>query len=178
MSSSRRIYTAEDRAAVKLALEINKGNVKATARDTGVPYMTVSNWKKQWEKEGVPDVVGDALIPIAVDFANEGVTVRDAALLKIKELIPEATIKDLRSLATLVGILDDKVRLAQGLATSRKEEVHIVVDPEAVGRQIGQHIQSALESATKRAEDITDAEWTEQADESQRRLYALPSAAV
>lgn len=168
---SRRIYTAEDRANVKLALEINKGNIKATSRDTGVPYMTVKSWKDKWEEAGVPAVVSDALPLAAADFVEDGIQVRDAALLKIKELIPQARIQDLRSLATLVGILDDKVRLAQGLATSRSESVHIHVDPEEVGIQIGSHIRAALESASQRADEIIDVEATEQADEE----FALPA---
>jgi len=169
---ARRIYTAEDRAAVKLALEINKGNIKATHRDTGVPYMTVKSWKDKWEEAGVPAVVSDALPLLASNFVEEGIHVRDAALLKIKELIPNARIQDLRSLATLVGILDDKVRMAQGLATSRSEAVHIHVDPEEIGLQIGSHIRAALESASQRAEDIIDGEVVEQADEQDS--FALP----
>lgn len=173
---ARRIYSAEDRAAVRLALEINKGNIKATSRDTGVPYMTVKNWKDQWEEVGVPAVVQDVLPAVAVDFAHEGVQVRDTALLKIKELIPEATIKDLRSLATLVGILDDKVRLAQGLATSRREEIQVhVIDPEAVGHQIGAHIREALESAERRNQEIIDVELDEQAEDAV--VLALPTRA-
>ena len=167
---SRRIYTAEDRANVKLALEINKGNIKSTSRDTGVPYMTVKSWKDKWEKAGVPAVVSDALPSLAADFVDEAVQVRDVALLKIKELLPQARIQDLRSLATLIGILDDKVRLAQGLATSRSESVHIHVDPEEIGSQIGSHIRAALESASQRADEIIDVEAVEQADE-----FALPA---
>lgn len=167
---SRRIYTAEDRANVKLALEINKGNIKATHRDTGVPYMTIKSWKDRWEKEGVPATVSDALPLVTAEFVDEAVQVRDGALLKIKELLPQARIQDLRSLATLIGILDDKVRLAQGLATSRSEAVHIHVDPEEIGNQIGSHIRAALESAAQRADEIIDGEVVEQADEE----FALP----
>lgn len=151
----RRTYTDKDRAAVRLALEVNDGNVKRTARDTGVPYMTVSNWKAQWEKQGLPAPVAEILPTITVDFIEEGVQVRDIALVKIKELVPQATIKDLRSLATLVGILDDKIRLAQGLATSRSETVHVhEIDPESVGKQIGTYIGEALEAAQRRADVI------------------------
>jgi hypothetical protein len=169
---SRRAYTDEDRATVKLALEINKGNIKATHRDTGVPYMTIKAWKDKWEDEGVPAEVSDALPAIATDFVEEGVQVRDAALLKIKELIPKSRIQDLRSLATLVGILDDKVRLAQGLATSRSEAVHIHVDPEEIGNQIGSHIRAALESDSQRADEIIDVEAVEQAEDQDS--FALP----
>lgn len=162
---AKRSYSDKDRAAVKLALEINKGNIKATARDTGVPYMTVKSWKDKWEEVGVPAVVSDVLPALVTDFVDDAVQVRDMSLLKIKELLPQARIQDLRSLATLIGILDDKVRLAQGLATTRSESVHVHVDPETVGNQIGAHIRAALESATLRADEIIDAEVVEQEDD-------------
>ena len=162
---AKRSYSDKDRAAVKLALEINKGNIKSTARDTGVPYMTVKSWKDKWEQEGVPAVVSEALAPLAEGFVDEAVQVRDMSLLKIKELLPQARIQDLRSLATLIGILDDKVRLATGLATTRSESVHIHVDPEQIGNQIGAHIRASLESASVRADEIIDAEVVEQEDD-------------
>lgn len=162
---AKRSYTDEDRAAVRLALEVNKGNVKASSRDTGVPYMTVSNWKAQWAKEGTPPAVQEATIAVANDFVETGVRVRDYALRKIEELLPLATVKDLRSLSTLVGILDDKVRLAQGLATSRREDVVIHIDPEAIGAQIALAIGSTLDSARQRAELIEGTVIDESEDE-------------
>lgn len=172
---ARRTYTDKDRAAVRLALEINQGNIKRSSRDTGVPYMTVQNWKQQWEKEGLPTSVAEALPQAAIDFTTVGVEVRDYALVKIKELIPEATIKDLRSLATLVGILDDKVRLAQGLATSRSEQVHVhAIDPETVGKQIGSYIGAALEAAQHRA-DVIEGTVIEESDSKEQADSALLS---
>lgn len=173
--AKRRTYDDKDRARVLLALEINRGNIKATSRDTGVPYMTVKNWKDQAEKEGVPPAVREELPVVAVDFTNEAVAVRDAAITKIRDLIPQATIKDLRSLATLVGILDDKVRLAQGLATSRKEEVHVHLNPEVVGKEIGDYIREALDAAQSRHEDITDVEFEVVEEQAPAALLSLAS---
>ena len=52
----RATYTDADKAKVYVVLTTNDGNVKRTARETGVPENTVRRWKKWFEDNGPPNL--------------------------------------------------------------------------------------------------------------------------
>lgn len=135
------------------------GLVKRAAKETGVPEQTVRNWKRRWDVEGLPESIGKELdTKVLPDFVTQALRVRDLALTKIEEVIPEATIKNLPALGTIVGILEDKVRMAQGLATSRTEVTHSLPSPEEMRTLAQSYAQGAVSAALERDEAIIDAE--------------------
>jgi transposase-like protein len=167
--TSRRHYTEEDKAQVFAALTANDGNVKRTSRETEIPEQTVRDWKKLWERKGLPAAVEEALPTVIEDRVEEMLKVRDRALDIAYDRLndPKTTAKD----ATwIVGVLTDKIRLLRGEATSRTETVHTGPSPAEVGEALATALQQAFAAQEEREADIIDAEFTEQAP------VALPPA--
>lgn len=169
---SRATYTDADRAQVYVVLTTNDGNVKRTARDTGVPENTVRRWKREWEENGPPSTEA---VEVAVgEFLTEAVTVRDDALhvikLKLQLLKKDASKAKLAELTTVVGVLDDKITRASGLATSRTEHVHALPP--------GDQLVAPLLEAFKAVQQLTaqrEGEVIEDAEFSEVTRKALPS---
>lgn len=149
-----------------MSLAMSGGNVKRASRDTGVPEQTVRNWKRNWEANGgIPAEVAEKVEgELAPAFMDTAISVRDQALQKIAEFIPHTEPKDLDKLIKIVGILDDKVRLAAGLATQRKEVTHTLPSPEELRELAKSFAIGAVEAAALRDEAIIDAEVVEQAE--------------
>lgn len=159
---SKRQYTDEDKAAVFTQLTVNKGNVLRTSRETGVPQQTVRDWKKEWETRGVPAPVEEIAEEIAGEFVETALRVRDKALAQIELLIPDTRASDIQKLATIVGILEDKRRMAEGLATKRTEVTHTLPSPEEMRDLMSGFVSGAVEAARERDAVIIDAEVVEQ----------------
>lgn len=166
---ARRLYTDEERASVLVALTVNDGNVARSSRDTGVAESTVRDWKQQWDREGVPLELQTLADSIATGFVHDAERVRDKALKKLEDAIDAGEVKA-QNLITVVGVLEDKIRLGKGLATSRKETVHSLPDPQEVQQQLAGAVYAILDAAQKRELDIIDAEVVETSPE------ALPTA--
>jgi transposase-like protein len=163
-------YTDEQKAAVYMSLGISDGNVKRATRETGVPEQTVRNWKKSWAEKGPPEgVVTSAEDKVIPGFVEAAVSTRDAALMKIQEMLPQTTVKDLSNLIKVVGILDDKVRMALGLATQRVEHTSALPSPEEM-REIGREFAQGAIEASHTREAIIDAEIVEQAIPKRKAL--------
>lgn len=177
--ASKRIYTDADRARVKAVLDANDGNVKRTARETGLPVMTVRTWKQKWEREGLPAEVAAAL-PAAIEGEVEDLDrVRNKLLHIIEEKADRRDIST-RDAITGFGVLTDKSRLLQGKPTSRTEQSDAGSLPvDQVREMFAGFARGIVEAATQRDADISsateeepiDAEWTEQAP-----LALVPSA--
>jgi transposase-like protein len=148
---AKRTYTDADRAAVVLALQVNQGNVARTARDTGVSESTVRDWKRVWDKDGPPENVQAEAVEQAKEFVAELEEVRNKTLSLLRDKLDEVRPD---KLATVFGILDDKYRLAIGLATSRSETVHALPSPEEAGELFVGMIQKALEAQKQRSYDV------------------------
>lgn len=166
---TKRTYTDEEKARAYTILQINDGNVYRTARDAGIPRSTITVWTKEWEADGVPDELVLQAIEESKEFVEEAEEVRFIALQKIRTLIPLCTEKQLQALGNITGILDDKIRLAKGLATSRSEKVVALPSPEELQEKLGSFLRSALSASKEREYDI-DLEVEEQP------LGLLPSA--
>ena len=165
--AGRTTYTDDELARLYVALTANEGNVKRTARDTGVPESTVRKWKNTWEAEGPPDI-GKVEQAIG-DFTDAAERVRDKALLAIEEKIPGAKVGEL---TTLVGVLDDKITRARGLAVGRVEHVHTLPPAEEIKAVLGAVFQGSLEAAAQRESEIVDAEIITVEEQAQKGLPA------
>lgn len=159
-----RKYTDEDKAKVFTQLTVNEGNVLRTSRELDVPQATVRLWKKTWDKNGLPDAVQEELPAVVAETVSSQERVRDMALLKIEELIPEATVKNLSTLATVYGILTDKIDRAKGLdkQTHKHEVEHTITNPDAVAESLKSLMVGAIDAANERHQ-IIDVEVEEQA---------------
>lgn len=147
-------YSDEDKARVHLSLQVHDGQVKPTARDTGIPISTVRLWKQQWERDGVPEAVSMALTEAKDEFVKNASRVRDKALERLEQVIEHSDKP--RDLATVVGILDDKLTRAKGMPTSRTENVSIGISgsPEQVQQLFTQWAAGTVEAGTKRHAEI------------------------
>lgn len=153
--AARREYTDEEKARVFVALTTNQGNIKRTARDTGLPISTIRNWRNEWEESGPPDT---ALVEQASgEFLEDAERVRSKALIELERKIPDATPS---ALVATVGMLTDKISMAKGLATSRTETVHSLPPAEDIAKTLSAAFQAALEVSQQRDDEIIDAEIT------------------
>jgi hypothetical protein len=83
-------------------------------------------------------------------------------MLKLEELIPQAESKQLSAIATVVGIMDDKIRLASGLATKRTENTYVLPSKSDVKELMGAFVDGLVSTAIDRADEIIDVEVEEQ----------------
>ena len=81
--------------------------------------------------------------------------VRDKALTVLEGKLNDATPS---ALVATIGMLQDKVSIARGLATSRNETVHALPAPAEIAAALGAVLQGALQAAQARDRDIIDAE--------------------
>lgn len=158
----RRTYTDADRAAVFASLTVSDGNVKRAARETGVPEQTVRDWKRSWEAEGPPEAVAEAAATFAGEFVEQAERVRDLALHQLEARIRAGDIKS-NELITAVGVLTDKVRVAQGLATNRTETIQRQ-DPAELAEATMALVAGALAAASQRQGEIIESTAVEQAE--------------
>lgn len=132
---AKRSYTDADREAVRVALTMNGGNLRAASRSTGIPFSTVKTWHDKPEPEGI-----DALPAAVIEAASEliradkrGEVIEaawDLAVAGFKrslEALPKASAQ---AAAIAAGIAIDKAQLLSGEATAR-QEVHSTVTYDA-----------------------------------------------
>jgi transposase-like protein len=154
--SKRTEWTDEDKAAAYVIWISNDKNIRATARQCGIGHTTIAYWVKQWEENGPPERLDDKIRANAYEFVHHASTVRQKAMDKLEELIPEAEIKQLGTLATVVGIMDDKIRLAQGLATKRTETVHTLPTKEEMKELMSGFADNLVSAAEERASEVVE----------------------
>lgn len=157
-------YTDEDKARVFAALTTNEGNVKRTSRDTTVPEQTVRDWKRQWERKGLPQGVDSALPAVVDEFVAEATAIRTKALKLIGDKIDAGDAK-VGELNAVVGTLTDKIRLINGESTSRQESSTTGPSPEEFGAAIAGFLDAAVKAQEVRSAEIIDAEYEEQGDD-------------
>lgn len=150
---SRKTYTPEQMAHAYVVLETNQGNVKRTARDCNLPESTIRRWRDLWKEDGPPDL--DVVAPVVTDFVENAERVRDAALTVLEGKLDSATPS---ALVATIGMLQDKVSIARGLATSRHETVHALPSPQEIAETLGAVLQGAIAAAKARDHDILEAD--------------------
>lgn len=148
----------EAKAAVYVQWIACDKRIRETSRITGVPHNTVAYWAKQWEKDGPPETMDVEIRKNAYEFVDHANKVRKQAMDKLEQLIPDAEVKQLSAIATVVGIMDDKIRLAQGLATKRTETVHTLPTREEMKELMAGFADSLVASAEDRADETVTIE--------------------
>ncbi len=162
MASERIEWSATDKADAYVQWVLNEKNVRKTSRQTGVPHGTLRYWIKEWESEGPPDGGHDLVEKAAEGFIQHASRVREQAVKKLEELIPQAEVKQLSAVATVVGIMDDKIRLASGLATKRTETVHTLPSRDDMRELMTGFVDGLVGAAEARAGEVIEVEAEEQ----------------
>lgn len=158
--AGRSKYSDSDRAKVLTALQLNDGNVKRTARETGMSTTTVRAWKSGWDTEGIPEAVAEAQVETLDEFVNDATEVRNLLLARMRDLAPES--KNLREVATALGILDDKIVRAKGQPTQRTEHVQgLLPSPDEFRAALGGWMVGILDAQNTRDRDFIEAEAVE-----------------
>jgi len=153
-------YTDAEIASVYVVLTTNEGNVKRTARDTGVPENTVRRWKKKWESEGPPQL--DEIEQVATDMISEAERVRDLALRKIEDRLREDK-GTLAQIVTAYGVLTDKIDRARGIGSSHHHEHKLTLpSPDEIRATLGALVEGVQAGHAVREDEIEDAEIIEQ----------------
>lgn len=150
-----RTYTDADRAQVYVTLVTNEGNVKRTARETQVPENTVRNWKKDWEENGPPKL--DDVEEAVTDYVNEMEKTRNLALTRMHERLVQDK-GTLPQIATVFGVLTDKIDRARGIADRHVEHRHVLPSPDELREAMAALVAGAQQSHELREEDIIEAE--------------------
>lgn len=154
-------YSDADKGRVYVALQINEGNIERTHRETGVPAQTIRDWRKQWERDGVPPEIVQAADDATDNFVEDAVRVRNKALRELERQVDGQEMKG-RDLIVAVGVLDDKLTRAKGLPTSRSEQTVVAIDAAQVRAQLTGFVRGALEMAREREADIIEVEAIEE----------------
>lgn len=164
--AGRATYTDEQKAQVYVTLAANEGNVKRTARDVGVPVSTIRRWRDEWDRqESLPSL--PAVEEAIGSFADKAESIRWKALVELERQLHTAKPGEL---IKIVGILDDKITRARGLADRTVEHRHVLPSAEELRELVSGFAEATRQAALDRADDIIDAEIVEQAP-----LRALPS---
>lgn len=171
--SSKRRYTDQEKGAVLAQLELNNGNVKGTARATGIPWETIRTWKQAAERLRHDSSYKSTIITPKVleykELSHEGFVaqaeiVRDQALEKLKMLIPQATAANIAALTNLTVVLSDRIDRAKGIAdrTTVVEHRHQINPSEEWVKTLTEYVSSTRGDAVERSLDIIDADIVEQ----------------
>ncbi len=158
MTLAKTEWSTQDKADAYVQWVLNDRNVRKTSRETGVPHGTLRYWIREWEADGPPEGSSGLVEKAAEGFVQHASRVREQAILKLEELIPQAEVKQLSAVATVVGIMDDKIRLASGLATKRTETVHTLPSREDMKELMGGFVDGLIGAAESRASEIIDGE--------------------
>ncbi len=161
-------FTERQKASAFIVLAANDNNITRTSRETGIPESTLRRWRNDWDREGSPDVSEPDVARALEDYVGEATLVRDFALTTLKLKIPDAKPGEL---ITIIGVLDDKVTRARGLATTRTEHVHRLPSREEIAALIDAGSRQIAEATIIREDEIVDAEVYEV-----KRRHQLPSA--
>jgi len=157
LAMAKRFFSDEDKARVHVALTVHEGNVSRTARDTGIAESTVRDWKKTWERDGVPEEIAVQAAAEADDFIRDASRIRNAALTRAEALIPGST--KIAELTTLAGVLDDKIYRARAIHKP-DEEAPKQIDPRAAGELLASFVGEAMRQSEERQRSVTGAENT------------------
>lgn len=171
--AGKKQYSPEDQAKVYTTLLANEGNVKRTARDTGVPEATVRRWKQEFQ-ENPPDP--ELVKQVSGEWIDDAKRVRHKATLEIERQIDAGLMKG-AALVTTVGVLDDKITRVEGVVSkARVDHVHHLPSAEEARELLGGLLTGAIEGGRLRQAELADADLQEQATDAE--FVALPKASA
>jgi transposase-like protein len=164
-------YSDSDKARVYATLLANEGNVKRSARETGMHEATVRRWKKEFEENPpAPEAIAEAV----GDFLNDAKRVRNKAVLEIERQIDAHEMKG-AALVTVVGVLDDKITRVEGVVSRHQVDVqHHLPSAEEARALMGSLITGAIEAGRERQAELVESGLQEQAEDAEWRP-ALPA---
>jgi transposase-like protein len=114
---TRRQYSDEEKAVALATLDANGGDVRKTARDTGIPFSTLQGWAHQ---RGVNESVTELAVTKKKNLADELERIALALVDAIPDKIDGAS---LQQVATAAGIAVDKMQLLRGEPTGITKDV-------------------------------------------------------
>lgn len=158
--AGRPTYDDKFKATAFALLETNDGNVKRTARDLGIPISTLRRWKDQWET-GKALPAAEDIIQATGDFLQDAERVRDLSLTVLETKLRQGQ-GTVAQVATVLGVLDDKISRAKGLADRVTEHKITLPSRDEIVAALGSLQQGAIEAARQREAEIVDAEVVEQ----------------
>jgi transposase-like protein len=148
-------YSDSDRATVYTTLLSNDGNVKRTARDTGVNETTVRRWKAEFETNPPPV---EAVTEAVNSFVEDAKRVRNKAVKEIERQIDAGLFKG-AALVTVVGVLDDKITRVEGpVNKTQVDHVHHLPSADDARALMSGLLNGAIESGRIRQAELVDAE--------------------
>lgn len=151
MTNTRSKTTDEQKARIYAALQASNGNVKGTARELNMSSEVVRYWARKWEREPVPGKIKDLAAKSGEDFLVLAVQIRDDAMRLLHTKLPDASPKDL---VTIVGVLSDKIRVAENMVGERREAPP-AMDYRMIAAQMEGLGKAMLDVAEQRARDIS-----------------------
>lgn len=150
-----RTYSDRDKALVYAELSVNEGNIKRTARNTGVPVATVRRWRDEWERNGVPESVHTEVAPIAGEFLQDAIRIRGKLLVSLEAMLDRGDKATIPQISTAIGILSDKIRAYEALTESKQVEHKIVLPPaEELQQLFAGLLTGVVDAAKARAAEI------------------------
>lgn len=165
---SRRVYTEKDKAKVAVLLQGNDGNIKRTARESGVAISTVRGWKQAWEREGLPEKIEEAVPEARADILLELKEIVSLAMNRLKEELAKPGTKiSAKDLAWVTGVFVDKIRVIEGQATTRHETVHELPPVEEYRDRMRGFLVEIVEAANIRQAEVIDVSEADQAEEAE-----------
>ena len=119
---ANKTYTDSEREAVLTILKANGGNLKRTARETGVSLPTLREWKAGGKVQADPIKAAE----IGASYLTRVKAAREAAMIRMLELIPNemdlfkvtGAVKVLSEVAMNEEVLNDAIRDEIGAAAS------------------------------------------------------------
>lgn len=160
-------YTAEDKAKALVMVAMNDGNELKTSRELGIPLNTIRYWLRQ-EREGKTSTTVMQLKHQVVSrvFADTSTRIRSKALDRLELMLDDEDQKfNPQQLATIVGILTDKLDRINTITLTHTETVNEPVDESVVAENLSKFLNENSEQATDRR-NVIDAELEQQPDGS------------
>jgi Transposase len=112
----KRRYTDEERGASLAALAANAGNVKRTARELGIPEVTLRHWSTGSRHPEAVTMGAQKKGPLA-DKLEE-------VAWALAGKLPGSDCSDVQATAVALGILVDKLQVLRGLPSSITGATH------------------------------------------------------
>jgi transposase-like protein len=152
---ARRKYTDRDKAIVYAELMVNEGNIKRTARNTGIDVSAVRRWKAEWEANGVPPEITKEVEHVASDFVSDAVRIRGKLLQRLEAVLDAGDRATIPQLVTGIGVLSDKIRAYEAITETKKVEHTFTLPPVDELRELFSGLVGGmLNAARERAAEI------------------------
>jgi transposase-like protein len=173
--TKRRTYSDNDKALIFAELEMSEGNIRRTSRNLNIPISTVRYFKQQWETEGVPKEIAEAIPTVVQEFVDDAERVRDKLLIALEQKVDSRDI-NAREIVTALGVLTDKIRAMRGLDARKVEHSISLPDAEEMRSLFQGVISEVVGAAQTRNDELEDAEIVEGTWEPASTQAALPRA--